>query len=106
MAAKEDTMTEEEFSELKETFTKMGARPKTDTKVDLEQWIQMYAAGLQHQAAPKATENNKPESSQSTTLIPTAIMVTGRKPWLAKFTGERGNEGYDLWRHQVMKLEA
>ena len=37
----------------------------------------MYAAGLQHQAAPEATGIfNKPESSQSTTLIPTAITTT------------------------------
>ena len=89
----EGLMTDEEAVNLKAMFNEMGARPKARTKEELQHWLLDYAASL------KSEPQTHTKSS-----APQVITVSGRKPWLVKFSADHGNEGYDLWRHQVHSL--
>jgi hypothetical protein len=117
---------EEDMSKLNELFTLMGAKPKTDSKEELQRWIIDYAESLRQSTFPPATSASStdavanaipttasaPTTATSTTssggigLVSSAstvqpVIVAGRKPWLMKFSGE---DGYDLWRHQLLSL--
>ena len=83
-------MTDEEDVNLKAMFNEMGAQPKARTKEELQHWLLDYAASLK----------SEPQMHTQCTA-PQVITVFGWKPWLVKFSADRGNEGYDLWRHQV-----
>ena len=89
----EGLMTDEEAVNLKAMFNEMGARPKARTKEELQHWLLDYAASLK--CGPQ-THTQSP--------APQVITVSGRKPWLVKFSADHGNEGYDLWRHQLHSL--
>ena len=86
-------MTDEEDVNLKAMFNEMGAQPKARTKEELQHWLLDYAASLK----------SEPQMHTQSTA-PQVITVSGWKPWLVKFNADHGNEGYDLWRHQVHSL--
>lgn len=92
-------MSDLEVEQLKAAFTAMGARPKADTKEDLQRWLLEYAASFQAPAAP-----GTPAATASAPAT-TVVEVSGRKPWLVKFSGDSGPEGYDLWKHQLTSLQ-
>ena len=93
-------MTNEEEGNLKTLFAQMGARPKVDTKEDLQRWMIDYVASLN--LTPKSDDrvNSNPQPPSQ----PISNVVTSRKPWLTKFSGDHGSEGYDLWQHQLISL--
>ena len=89
----EGVTADEEAVNLKAMFNEMGAHHKARSKEDLQHRLLDYATSL------------KPEPKMNTeSPTPQVITVSGQKPWLVKFSADCGNEGYDLWRHQVDSL--
>jgi hypothetical protein len=114
-------LADDELNTLQSLLSKLGARPKTESKEDLRQWI--AAANIAQLPASTAnttvanfTAPAKQSASSGTSsgpsgqgiyvssaasAVPTVVNVLGRKPWLMKFSGD---DGYDLWRHQLLSL--
>lgn len=123
----EQPLTELEIETLQKLFSSMGARPKTESKEDLRQWLTTFkalqppatttplqppaittAAATPMVTAHQSTSANAGPASAASGLYvssasapPTVVNVLGRKPWLMKFSGD---DGYDLWRHQLLSL--
>ncbi|XP_076469987.1 uncharacterized protein LOC143300276 [Babylonia areolata] len=108
-------LSEEEERTLEKIFTALGSRPKTDSKEALRQWMANVVASQPWLSADMPSAESVKTSNQqqghhefadseppvAQHLAQPVISVVGRKPWLTKFGGE---EGYDLWRHQLLSL--
>ncbi|XP_076470830.1 uncharacterized protein LOC143300785 [Babylonia areolata] len=108
-------LSEEEETTLEKIFTALGSRPKTDSKEALRQWMANVVASQPWLSADMPSAESVKTSNQqqghhefadseppvAQHLAQPVISVVGRKPWLTKFGGE---EGYDLWRHQLLSL--
>ena len=93
-------MTDEEEGNLKTLFAQMGARAKADTKENLQRWMIDYVASLNLTPRIDDRVNSNPQPPSQ----PIFNVTTSRKPWLTKFSGDHGSEGYDLWQHQLISL--
>ena len=89
-----ENLSQEKSAALSRLFAEMGVKPKMGTKEDLQSWMADYAASQRLGRAAPGFSN----------VTPSVGTVTGRKPWLVKFTGDHTSEGYDLWRHQLSSL--
>ncbi|GFS00719.1 hypothetical protein ElyMa_006405900 [Elysia marginata] len=115
----------QESEVLKDFFNSLGARPKTNTKAELEAWLVSYVTYLQskkdvkHTAGfaaslastsvastlPAATmvARTSATATSDTAAQPVPILHLGRKPWLMKFTGDPLD--CQLWRQQLRSLD-
>lgn len=80
-----------------------GGKPRVRNKEEFDTWLANYVSGLNRNAEPSGTPPNATPPN-GTPSSGTNVYVTGRKPWLVKFTGD-GGDAYELWRHQVTCLQ-
>nr|KAG5689741.1 hypothetical protein BaRGS_009775 [Batillaria attramentaria] len=100
--------------DLNAIFAQLGAKPKVKNKEELETWMEDYirakhstfkqeprSPGAAHTPAATLTTGSLSADRGNNPNQP--IIHIGRKPWLAKFTGENAAD-YRLWRHQLTSL--
>ena len=73
-----------------------GARPKAATKEHPQ-----FAGSITWRLLIRQREPAWPGLTVTQQLF---SVTAGRKPGLARFSGDHGIEGYDLWRHQLSSL--
>lgn len=65
----------EEASKLNELFSLLGAKPKTDNKEELHQWIIQYAASLK--AAEQSSSTEQPVDVKPSVTVLNSVATSG-----------------------------
>lgn len=90
-------LTEDEMTEIAQTFKAMGVKPKCKDPVDFQQWMLDYLAHEGKLPEVKA-EPSRSDSTPSKELI-----ITQQQLRLPTFSGDssKSDVTYDLWRNEI-----